>query len=491
MNPLGALSGIRVVDFCWVLAGPLGTRILANFGAEVIRVESRARPDGVRQAVGPDGAPNPNLGNLFNDVNTGKRSLTVDLRSERGRELVRRLIATSDVVTNNYRPGALERMGFGYEELRALKPDIILLNMPGTHRLGPWRPRSTMGNIVMAASGFNQLTGFPGRRPRGLGVAYPDFTSPYLMATTILAALRERDRSGSGQELDLSQLSGMIALLGVEWMHYRATSVQPPRRANRDPNYCPHAPYPTRGEDEWCAIAVETDSQWAALCALMGQPQLAETPRFASHEARKAHEAGWQIGTHANGDVAIDMTMRIYERLQREQPRRDPRYRLEHCTVINDSLVKRIAALGAIPNPFSTYVYYHGEKMRHYGKERLEHMFALRSFLDAGVRITQTSDYPPGPYEPMMALQSAVTRTDMNGEVWGPSQRVTVEEAIRIGTLHGAYASYEENLKGSIETGKLADLVVLGRDPLKVDPSTLIDIPIERTMVGGRWVFES
>ena len=121
-------------------------------------------------------------------------------------------------------------------------------------------------------------------------------------------------------------------------------------------------------------------------------------------QARKAHEAGWQIGTHANGDVAIDMTMRIYERLQREQPRRDPRYRLEHCTVINDSLVKRIAALGAIPNPFSTYVYYHGEKMRHYGKERLEHMFALRSFLDAGVRITQTSDYPPGPYEPMMAL---------------------------------------------------------------------------------------
>ena len=240
--------------------------------------------------MGPDGAPNPNLGNLFNDVNTGKRSLTVDLRSERGRELVRRLIATSDVVTNNYRPGALERMGFGYEELRALKPDIILLNMPGTHRLGPWRPRSTMGNIVMAASGFNQLTGFPGRRPRGLGVAYPDFTSPYLMATTILAALRERDRSGSGQELDLSQLSGMIALLGVEWMHYRATSVQPPRRANRDPNYCPHAPYPTRGEDEWCAIAVETDSQWAALCALMGQPQLAETARFASLETRKAHE---------------------------------------------------------------------------------------------------------------------------------------------------------------------------------------------------------
>ncbi len=207
--------------------------------------------------------------------------------------------------------------------------------------------------------------------------------------------------------------------------------------------------------------------------------------------ARKAHEAGWQIGIHANGDVAIDITLWIYERLQREMPRRDPRFRLEHCTVINDSLISRIRALGAIPNPFSTYVYYHGEKMVHYGAERLNSMFAVRSFLDAGIKVTQTSDYPPGPFEPMMALQSSVTRTDMNGNVWGPRQRVTVEEAIRVGTLHGAYASYQEQDKGSIESGKLADLVVLGQDPTRVEPSSLIDIPIERTMVGGRWVFEA
>lgn len=207
--------------------------------------------------------------------------------------------------------------------------------------------------------------------------------------------------------------------------------------------------------------------------------------------ARKAHLAGWQIGTHANGDVAIDKTLRVYERLQREHPRRDPRFRIEHCTVINDSLVQRIHALGAIPTPFSTYVYYHGEKMREYGPERLSHMFALRSFLDAGVRATQASDYPPGPFEPMMALQSEVTRTDSKGNVWGPRQRITVEEAIRVGTLHGAYASYEENLKGSIEPGKLADLVVLGRDPTREEPSSLITIPVERTMVGGRWVFEA
>jgi hypothetical protein len=208
-------------------------------------------------------------------------------------------------------------------------------------------------------------------------------------------------------------------------------------------------------------------------------------------QARKAHLAGWQIGTHANGDIAIDMTLRVYERLQREAPRRDPRFRLEHCTVINDGLVKRIAALGAIPNPFSTYVYYHGEKMREYGEDRLNHMFALRSFLDAGVRVTQTSDYPPGPFEPMMALQSSVTRTDSSGKVWGARQRVSVEEALRIGTVHGAYASYEENRKGSLQPGKLADLVVLGQDPLRVEPSKLIEIPVERTMAGGRWVYES
>ena len=205
-------------------------------------------------------------------------------------------------------------------------------------------------------------------------------------------------------------------------------------------------------------------------------------------QARKAHYADWQIGTHANGDVAIDMTLSIYERLQKERPRKDPRFRLEHCTVINPDLVRRIRDIGAIPNPFSTYVYYHGEKMKNYGKERLEQMFAVKSFLDAGIRVTQTSDYPPGPYEPMMAMQSMVTRTDMNGELWGPSQRVTVEQALKVGTIHGAYASYEEDRKGSLEAGKLADLVVLGKDPMKTDPFEIIDIPVERTMVGGKWV---
>jgi predicted amidohydrolase YtcJ len=209
------------------------------------------------------------------------------------------------------------------------------------------------------------------------------------------------------------------------------------------------------------------------------------------NDARQAHAAGWHIGTHANGDVAIDIVLRVYERLQRETPRRDPRFRIEHCTLINDDLVKRIQAQGVIPTPFSSYVYYHGEKMKEYGAERLNSMFALRSFLDAGIPATMSSDYPPGPFEPMMFLQSAVTRTDVKGNFWGPKQRIRVEEALRVATINGAHASFEEKLKGSIETGKLADLAVLGRDPLREDPGSLVSIPVERTMVGGRWVWEA
>ncbi len=207
--------------------------------------------------------------------------------------------------------------------------------------------------------------------------------------------------------------------------------------------------------------------------------------------SRKAHLAGWQIGTHANGDVTIDRTLRIYERLQRESPRRDPRFRIEHCTMVNAELIARMKALAVIPTPFSSYVYYHGEKMHFYGAERLKNMFAMRSFLDAGLRPTQASDYTASPYEPMMALQSETTRTDIKGNVWGANQRITVEEAIRVGTLNGAYASYEEKIKGSITPGKVADLVVLGRDPFREPLSSLITIPIERTLLGGRWSYES
>ena len=292
MDALRPLAGVRIVDFCWILAGPLGTRLLANFGAEVIRIESRTRMDSLRGPM--ESTPAGELTGvhyLHHDVDAGgKRSITVDTTTERGRELIRELIDTADVVANNFRPGALERMGFGYEELRRTNPKIILLNMPGNGHRGPWSDVGTLGNLVMAASGMNSLTGFPGRPPHGVGVAYPDFTSPYLLALTIAAALRERSRTGRGQQLHLSQLSATISLLGVEWMQFATSGIAPTHRANRDLNYCPHGVYPTRGDDEWCAITVQGAAQWRAFCAAVEDSNLATDRRFATHEARKQHE---------------------------------------------------------------------------------------------------------------------------------------------------------------------------------------------------------
>ncbi len=210
------------------------------------------------------------------------------------------------------------------------------------------------------------------------------------------------------------------------------------------------------------------------------------------HDAvEDAHRSGWQIGIHANGDVTIDMVLNAYERAQREWPKPDVRHRIEHCTLVNPDLLRRIKAVEAIPTPFYTYVYYHGDKWGEYGDEKLSRMFAHRSFLDAGIRVAPASDYMPGPYEPMMALQSMVTRTDFRGRAWGPNQRITVPEALKICTMHGAFASYEETAKGSITEGKLADFVMLAQDPHRVDPSGLKDIAVVRTVVGGKTMHEA
>ena len=294
-HPRGALAGLRVVDFGWVLAAPIGTRMLASFGAEVIRVESSNKPDSMRSQVGPDGKLDADLGGLFNVVNAGKKSLSVDLTRPEGLELVKKLIATADIVVNNFRPGALEKMGLGYQVLRELKEDIVLLNLPGAHRVAPWAQRPSMGNILMAASGFNMLTGFAGERPRGIGIAYPDFTSPHLLVTTVLAAIRQRNDHKRGQELHLTQLSAVLSLLGAEWMAFKATGKQPARNANRSENHAPHGIYPALDEvafdiDGWVAIAVATDAEWRGLCAAMGQTALAQDPRFATLASRKLNE---------------------------------------------------------------------------------------------------------------------------------------------------------------------------------------------------------
>ena len=202
-----------------------------------------------------------------------------------------------------------------------------------------------------------------------------------------------------------------------------------------------------------------------------------------------AHTHGWQVGIHANGDVTIDMVLQAYERALARWPHPDRRHRIEHCSLVNPGLVARVAKTGSIPTPFWTYIYYHGEKWEQYGDDKMRNMFAHRSFLDAGIRVPGASDYNPGPFEPLMAIQSMVTRRDYRGKEWGPNQKVSVDEAIRIATINGAYASYEERLKGSITAGKLADLVILAQDPHDADPSAIKDIRVVRTITGGRTVY--
>ncbi|MDX1645791.1 MAG: amidohydrolase [Longimicrobiales bacterium] len=210
------------------------------------------------------------------------------------------------------------------------------------------------------------------------------------------------------------------------------------------------------------------------------------------HEVvEEAHRAGWQVAIHANGDVTIDMVLNAYERMAREYPREDTRHRLEHCSLVNPSLLDRIAAGNYIPAPFYTYAHYHGEKWIEYGEEKMEWMFAHKSFLDHGIKVAPASDHSPGPYEPLMALQSMVTRKDYAGRVWGPSQRITLDQALEICTMHGAYASHEEHEKGSITAGKLADFVVLAESPYDVDPDAIKEIQVIRTVVGGETVHEA
>jgi len=202
-----------------------------------------------------------------------------------------------------------------------------------------------------------------------------------------------------------------------------------------------------------------------------------------------AHD--FRIGIHANGDVAIDRVLNAYERVLKDWKGENPRFRIEHCSLINPSLLMRIKKAGVVPAPFYTYAHYHGNKWLEYGPEMMESMFAHRSFLDYGIPVAPASDFTPGPFEPMMAIQSMVTRKDTQGRVWGPSQRISVTEAMRICTLNGAYASFEENTKGSLTPGKLADIVILENDPHDVDPDEIAAINVIRTILGGRTTFEA
>lgn len=217
---------------------------------------------------------------------------------------------------------------------------------------------------------------------------------------------------------------------------------------------------------------------------------LVESQEVLNAWVERVHRAGIDVNCHANGDVAIAAVLTALERAQALYPRATARPKITHCTLVNDALIARIKAIGAVPAVFDTYAYYNSDKFPFYGEATLEHAMAFRSFLDAGIPVCAGSDFEPGPFSPLMALQAMVTRKGWDGKVWGANQRITVDEAIRVCTLNGAHATKEDAIKGSIAPGKLADYVMLAEDPHSVDPDHIKDIEVLRTVTGGAAVYE-
>ncbi len=240
------------------------------------------------------------------------------------------------------------------------------------------------------------------------------------------------------------------------------------------------------------AISARTAAVTEAYCDKPGFYGVMSTTReIAEDVLGKAYAAGYRLSCHANGDKAIAMYLDIMEKLQKKYPREDPRNRDIHCTVITPALVAKIKKLKILPTIFGPYPYYHGDKLLvPFGPERLERMFAARTFLDEGIKVAAHSDHPCAPYPPLMAIHAMVNRTTKAGKPIGQSQRVTVMEALRLYTINSAYHSFDEDRLGSIEEGKLADFVILGRDILTVPPQEIKDTPIDATIVGGKVVYE-
>jgi benzylsuccinate CoA-transferase BbsF subunit len=285
------LSGIRVADFTWVWAGPFCTQQLAHLGAEVIRIESTSRPC-VTRLLPPfaDFQPGPNRSGYFNQYNQGKRSLTLNMKDPRAVEIARRLVAKSDVVAENFAAGVMDRMGLGYEALRSLRPDIVMISLSGYGRTGPDKDFVSYGPATVPLSGFSAVTGYAGYPPMHVGISYGDPTAGLHGAFAVLAALLHRKRTGEGQYIDLSLWEASSALLPDAILEAQMNGADPPRDGNRHPRMAPHGVFRCAGPDRWVSIVVGSDGEWQALCRATGMADLAVDPRFATAAGRKANE---------------------------------------------------------------------------------------------------------------------------------------------------------------------------------------------------------
>jgi crotonobetainyl-CoA:carnitine CoA-transferase CaiB-like acyl-CoA transferase len=289
-----ALQGkVRVLDLSMGWAGPLAAQLLAEMGAQVIKVEDTEYIDWWRGSLsmGPPELQVHERAPTFNSANRGKLGVTLDLGSPRGIEIVKRLVAISDVVVENYSPGVMKRFGVDWEVLKPLNPRLVMLSMPSFGYGGPETSSRGYGNTVEAMAGVTTLNRYhDSEQPYTLSNALGDPISGITGAFAVLAALHERERTGRGQWIELAQVEAAIAMLAEPIIEYQLTGREPRARGNRHPVHAPHGIYRCAGDDNWIAISAASDEQWRALAAALGRQDLAADPRFVDAPARKANE---------------------------------------------------------------------------------------------------------------------------------------------------------------------------------------------------------
>ena len=285
------LEGIRVLDLSWVWAGPYCTLQLAHLGADVVKVESASRSDlGRRLPIyAPDAPRDLDSSGYFNQWGQGKRSLALDLAHEEAIDLLKRLIADCDVLTENFASGVMDRLGLGWEVLKEINPRLIMASISGYGHTGPWASYSAYGPATPPISGLSAVSGYVGGDPQEVGLALGDPASGLTAAVGICAALISREQTGQGQHIEISLWEATSVLTGEAWLHHALRNESLPRMGNRDIQMVPHGCYATQEEGSWISIACANDSEWQALCSVFS-PGLADDPRFRTAEERKAHE---------------------------------------------------------------------------------------------------------------------------------------------------------------------------------------------------------
>jgi benzylsuccinate CoA-transferase BbsF subunit len=301
----GAFSGVKIVSFSWAMVGPLTMKYFADHGATVIRMESSKRTC-LNRTSPPfkDRRPGINRSGYFNHFSGNMLSMALNMSHPKAAGIAKRLIAQADIVMENFTPGVIEKWGLGYEELKKVKPDIIMLRQSGFGSSAPYSRLPAYGMILAAISGLSNFIGWPDRGPLPVGVgAYTDCISPRFAAPALIAALDYRNKTGKGQLLDLSQFETAIYFILPAILDYVANRREPVRMGNSSPYAVPHAVYPCKGNDRWCTVTVLNDEQWVAFCKVIGKPEYIEDSRFNTFMNRKKNEnelneliGQWTIG---------------------------------------------------------------------------------------------------------------------------------------------------------------------------------------------------